>query len=67
MSDLSNIDVSIECKEIDKIEPMNAYKMDVTMDSADMTTFIDDNIQDILEYLDNKDMLDYLEGEGALI
>lgn len=64
MSDLSNIDISIECKEVDKIYPIHAYKMDVTMDSADMTTFIDDNIQDILEYLDNQEMIVYLEGEG---
>lgn len=66
-NDIGNMDITITCKYVDRVEPYSAYKAEVTLDSADMTDFINDNQQEILDYIDEEEVIKWLEANDYTV
>lgn len=63
MSDLTSVDVSLDCKEIDSV---SAYgrKISIDLDSVDMSEFVNDHQKEILEWIDVEEVSKWLEEQG---
>lgn len=58
------IDISLYTKEVGRIEPYSGYKMEVSLEGADMTDFLSEYENDILNYIGEQTLVGYLEELG---
>mgnify|MGYP000265336076 CR=1 FL=1 len=63
MADLAKVSVTIECSEMSNVSAWSS-KLSVDLDSADMTDFIDDYQEDILEHIGEDEVGKWLEKQG---
>lgn len=63
MADLSKVDIQLECSDIESVSAWG-NKLSVDLGIADMTDFIDDCMDDILEHIGEDEVGKWLESQG---
>ncbi len=67
MSNLSSVDIEVGCEGI-SVNPWCQTGIEVTLESADLLSIVEDNERDILMYLRESGKLEhYLEEDGYII
>jgi len=64
MEDLSEIDIELDCSMISQVSSWGNNKLSASLDSADMTAFVNDYQEDILDWIDVDEVGKWLESKG---
>lgn len=63
MTDLSKLDIEFDCSSVEGISAWSS-KLSVELEDADMTSFIDDYQNEILEHIGEDEVGKWLENQG---
>lgn len=63
MTDLSKLDIEFDCSGVEGISAWSG-KLSVELEDADLTNFIDDYQEDILEHIGEDEVGKWLESQG---
>ena len=64
MEDLSKIDTELDCSMINGVSAWGGNKLSVSLDSADMTAFVNDYQEEILDWIDVDEVSKWSESKG---
>ncbi|AUR94171.1 hypothetical protein NVP1193O_040 [Vibrio phage 1.193.O._10N.286.52.C6] len=64
MEDLSKIDIELDCSMINQVSSWGGNKLSVSLDSADMTAFVNDHQEEILDWIDVDEVGKWLDSKG---